>query len=69
MPNETNSLLLDEERRQASHQEVKGAIDDGVKTQIKSESARAEPEESAELAGVADGISSFALFSKSATAR
>ncbi len=53
MPNETTSVLLDEARRQAAHQEVKSAIDDGVKTQIKSESVRVEPEESAELAGVA----------------
>lgn len=53
MPNETNSVLLDEARRQASHQEVKGAIDDGVKTQLRSESARVEPAEASELASVA----------------
>jgi uncharacterized protein YggT (Ycf19 family) len=53
MSNETSSVLLDEERRLAAHQEVKGAIDDGVKTQIKSELARVEPAESSELASVA----------------
>lgn len=49
----TNSALLDEERRQASHQEVKASIGDDVNARIKRESARVEPEESAELAGVA----------------
>jgi YggT family protein len=50
---DTNSVLLDEERRQASHQEVKSSIDDDVNTRLKRESARVEPKESAELAGVA----------------
>lgn len=50
---ETNSVLLDEERRQTSHQEVKASIDDDVNARIKRESARVEPEESAEVAGVA----------------
>lgn len=50
---ETNNVLLDEERRQASHQEVKSSIDDGVNARIKQESARVEPKESAEVAGVA----------------
>jgi uncharacterized protein YggT (Ycf19 family) len=53
MPNETNSVLLDEERRLAAHQEVKEATDEGVKTQIKSELAHVKPEESSELASVA----------------
>ena len=42
---ETNSVLLDEERRQTSHQEVKASIDDDVNARIKRESARVEPEE------------------------
>jgi uncharacterized protein YggT (Ycf19 family) len=50
---ETNSVLLDEERRQASHQEVKASIDDDVNARIKRESARVEPKESADVAGVA----------------
>ncbi|PYP89364.1 MAG: hypothetical protein DMF61_03910 [Blastocatellia bacterium AA13] len=50
---ETNSVLLDEERRQASHQEVKASVDDDVNSSIKRESARVEPEESAEVAEVA----------------
>jgi uncharacterized protein YggT (Ycf19 family) len=50
---ETDSVLLDEERRQASHQEVKASIDDDVNARIKRESARVEPKESAEVAGVA----------------
>lgn len=53
MSNETNSVLLDEARRQATHQEVKGAIDDGVKSQMKSDSEHLEPEEAAKLASVA----------------
>ena len=50
---ETNTVLLDEERRLASHQEVKASIDDDVNARIKRESARVEPKESAEVAGVA----------------
>jgi uncharacterized protein YggT (Ycf19 family) len=50
---ETNTVLLDEERRQVSHQEVKASIDDDVNARIKRESARVEPKESAELSGVA----------------
>jgi uncharacterized protein YggT (Ycf19 family) len=50
---ESNNVLLDEERRQASHQEVKASIDDDVNARIKRESARVEPKESAEVAGVA----------------
>lgn len=49
----TNKVQLDEERRQASHQEVKSSIDEDVKARIKRESARVEPEAAAELAGVA----------------
>ena len=56
MPDETNSVLLDEERRLASHQEVKASIDDDVNARIKRESARVEPEELAELAGVAQEL-------------
>ena len=50
---ETNTVLLDEERRLASHQEVKASIDDDVNARIKQESARVEPKEAAEVAGVA----------------
>jgi uncharacterized protein YggT (Ycf19 family) len=53
MPDETNRALLDEERRMSSRQEVKASIDDDVNARIRQESARVEPKESAELAGVA----------------
>ena len=51
MPDETNNVRLDEERRLASHQEVKASIDDDVNARIKSESARVAPEESVQVAG------------------
>ena len=47
------NLVLDEERRLASHQEVKASIDDDVNDRIKQESALVEPKEAAEVAGVA----------------
>ena len=50
---ETDNVMLDEERRQASHQEVKASIDDDVNARIKRESARVEPKEAGELSGVA----------------
>lgn len=52
----TNNVLLDEERRLASHQEVKASIDGDVNARIKQESARVEPEESAEVAEVAQEL-------------
>jgi uncharacterized protein YggT (Ycf19 family) len=52
MTDKTN-VMADEERRLASHQEVKASIDDDVNARIKQESARVEPKESAEVAGVA----------------
>jgi uncharacterized protein YggT (Ycf19 family) len=51
-----SNVLLDEERRLASHQEVKASIDDDVNARIKRESARVEPKESAEVAGVAQEL-------------
>src|SRR5262245_40403237 len=48
-----NNLLLDEERRQSSHQEVKASIDADVKSRLMRESARVEPKESSELVGAA----------------
>ena len=50
------NVLLDEERRLASHQEVKASIDDDVNARIKQESARVKPEESIEVAGVASEL-------------
>jgi hypothetical protein len=35
MPDETNSALLDEERRLASHREVKASIDDDMNARIR----------------------------------
>ena len=51
-----NNVLLDEERRLASHQEVKASIDEDVNARIKRESARVEPKESAEVVGVAQEL-------------
>lgn len=56
MSQEANSVLLDEERRLASHQEVKASIDEDVKASIKRESAVAAPDDAAELAGVAQDL-------------
>lgn len=53
MPDETNSVLLNEERRLASHQEVRASIEKDINARLKSESARVEPAESSELAEVA----------------
>jgi uncharacterized protein YggT (Ycf19 family) len=52
MADETNNALLDDERRLTSHQGVKASIDDDVNVRIRQESARVEPKESVELAGV-----------------
>lgn len=53
MADVTNNVQLDEERRQVAHQEVKASIDEDVNARLKRESAQVEPQESAELAGVA----------------
>jgi hypothetical protein len=42
MSEEPNKVLLDEERRQASHQEVKASVAGDVNARIKQESARVE---------------------------
>jgi len=51
-----SNVLLDEERRAASHQEVKASIDADVNARIKRESARVEPKEAADVAGVAQEL-------------
>jgi uncharacterized protein YggT (Ycf19 family) len=56
MSQEANSVLQNEERRLASHQEVKASIDEDVKARIKSESTRSAPEDAAALAGVAQDL-------------
>ena len=56
MPDETKNVLLDEERRAASHQEVKASIDQDVNSRIKNESARVGAEEPAEIAGLAHDL-------------
>ena len=53
---ETNSVLLDEERRLASHQQVKASIDNDVNTRIQRESSRVEPNDSVEMARVAQEL-------------
>ncbi|MEK7834267.1 MAG: hypothetical protein AAB401_24480, partial [Acidobacteriota bacterium] len=62
MSDETNSIQLDEERRLASHQEVKASIDDDVNARIKRESARVEPQESAKLASVAHELKQKSVY-------
>ncbi len=69
MSDEPNSVLLNEERRLASHQEVKASIDEEVKARIKSESARVEPAESSELAGVAHELKHKSVHEAVATER
>jgi len=66
---ETNSVLLDEERRQASHQEVKASIDDDVNARVKQESARVEPKEAAEAAGVARELKQRSMREAASTER
>jgi len=66
---ETNTVLLDEERRQASHQEVKASIDEVVNARIKRESARVEPKESAEVAGLAHELKQKSVGEAIATKR
>ncbi|MBI3650243.1 MAG: YggT family protein [Acidobacteria bacterium] len=58
---DTNKVLLDEERRQASHQEVKATIDGDVNARIQQESARTKPEESAAVAEVASKLKQQAV--------
>ena len=53
MADATNSMLLDEERRLASHQEVKAALADDINARPKCASARVELQAAAEFAGVA----------------
>ncbi len=69
MSDETNNVLLNEERRLASHQEVKASIDEDVKARIKAESAHIAPAESSELAGVAHALQHKAVHEAAATER
>lgn len=69
MSNEPNSVSLDEERKLASHQEVKAAIDEDVNARIKRESLRSEPAESSELAGVAHELKQKSVHEAVATER
>lgn len=66
---ETNSVLVDEERRQASHQEVKSSIDDDVNARIKRESARMTPAKSGEVTGVAHALTQRSVNETAATER
>lgn len=47
------NLLLDEERRLASHQDVKASVAEDINDRITRQSARVKPEEAAEVAEVA----------------
>jgi uncharacterized protein YggT (Ycf19 family) len=66
---ETNNVLLDEERRLASHQEVKASIDDDVNARIKQESARVDPKEAAQVAGVARELKAKSVYEAASTER
>ena len=66
---DTTNVLQDEERRQASHQEVKASIDDDVKARIKQESARVQPEEAAAVAGAAQELKQKAVHEAVGTER
>ena len=69
MSEEPNKVLLDEERRQASHQEVKASVAGDVNARIKQESARVEPGESAEIAGLAQELKQKSLHEAAETER
>jgi uncharacterized protein YggT (Ycf19 family) len=64
-----NNVLLDEERRLASHQEVKAQVDDDVNARIKRESARVEPTEAAQVAEVAHDLKQKSVHEAVATER
>lgn len=66
---ETSNVLLDEERRLASHQKVKAAIDGDVNAQIKQESERVEPTEAAEVAEVAQDLKQKSVHQAASTER
>jgi len=51
--NLTNAVALDAERKQSSHEDVKSSIDAGVNAQIKQESTKSDPAQTAEVASVA----------------
>ncbi|HZS45097.1 MAG TPA: hypothetical protein VFC63_08350 [Blastocatellia bacterium] len=50
---EDNNIALDEERRLASHQDVKASIDSDVNERIKRQAERVEPAEAPDLTSVA----------------
>ena len=64
-----SNVAADEERRLAAHQEVKAAIDEDVYTRLKRESARVEPQEVAQLAGVAHELKDKSVHEAVATER
>jgi uncharacterized protein YggT (Ycf19 family) len=64
-----SNVLLDEERRLASHQDVKASVDNDVKARIKQESARVEPEESSDVAQVAHELKHKSVHEAVATER
>lgn len=64
-----SNVLLDEERRLASHQEVKASVDNDVNARIKSESARVEPAEASDVAEVAHELKQKSVHEAVATER
>lgn len=64
-----SNVLLDEERRLASHQEVKASVDNDVNARIKRESARVEPEEATDVAEVAHELKQKSVHEAVATER
>ena len=64
-----DNILLDEERRLASHQEVKAQVDGDVNARINRESARFEPSEAADVAEVAHELKQKSVHEAVATER
>lgn len=66
---DNTNVLVDEERRQASHQEVKASINEDVNARIKQESTRVEPQEAAAVAGAAQELKQKAVHEAVGTER
>jgi len=66
---DNTNVLLDEERKVASHQDVKASIDEDVNAQIKQESTRVDPKEAAQVAGVARDLKAKSVHDVASTER
>jgi hypothetical protein len=66
---DNTNVLLDEERRVASHQEVKASIDNDVNARIKQESTKVDPKEAAQVADVAQDLKAKSVDQAASTER